>query len=224
MKKNTTPLVIVMVIALAIATGVGLALMPKKGEAPVPDAATQAETANVEQQFEDLLNELLNTVRERMQAYGQQRKILTELVNPQNLKDPAYIEENYKIMQDLAMDLHTRTAELLHSFEMADAKVKAVLDADPALDTAAIRTKWNAEKQKHYATYNEFFSYEEKIIQGYQDLMTFYKIKQGSFTVDVAANKVTFTNADDQLRVGELQAQIETLSAKQAAALQASND
>jgi hypothetical protein len=230
MKKSTLPLIMVMVVAILIAAGVGYMLMsaqkvPPQG-APAAETVTAETSATedpnaVHKQFENLLNELLHTVREKMAAYGEQRKVLIELVQPQNLRDPAYVEENYTMMGQLAMDLHARTAELLRSFEIADTKVGELLAAHPDIDREPILEQWNTTRQKHYNVYNQFFSFEEKIIKEYQDLMSFYRSKKGAYQVDAATGAITFDSPEDRTHVDEVMRRIEDLSAQQRAVLEA---
>jgi c-di-AMP phosphodiesterase-like protein len=80
----------------------------------------RAERDALNQSFEDFLNQFLKNVHAGMVDYKQERKVLVEATGPRNLSDPAYVEENLRLVETLIPSLRQRMANVIKTFEDAE--------------------------------------------------------------------------------------------------------
>ena len=125
------------------------------------------------QRFEDLLNGLLGSVNTAMNEYKAERKALVETLNPVNLRDPSYVEENWKIMQELTPSLIKRMEDVPKLFENAESQINELLANQPEKARQIILQKWNILEKTQGEAYIEYFAYEFQLVSAYHDLMKF---------------------------------------------------
>ncbi len=174
---------------------------------------------DIRQDFENLLNEFLTSITTQAREYKKQRKILFELSNPDNLRETAYIEENYAIAQELIPALHKKMDMLIKSFEIAEAQIHTLLKGQSEKTSIAIIKEWKALKTQQAGSYVEFFALESEILTLYEELMRFYYIKQNDYQVDMDLGKIVFYVKEDEIMRDNIHQKISSLSREQGLAL-----
>lgn len=207
---------------LIVLAGAGIYILQQKSP-PAPEADTPAQTAqqdpSIEKQFEDLLNEFLSDVNTRAKAYREERKVMAEVVKPENLTTPDYVTQNYEMMQQTMPSLRLKINEIMLVFEDADRRVKALLEGQLPEFQERILAEWKNLKDSQAGLYVDFFAIEEEILQAYEDLMAFYNDKKDAFTIDPATFEMSFTEPADAQAAADIRVRLQELAARQAALL-----
>lgn len=167
------------------------------------------------QSFEDFLNKFLKSVHAGMVDYKQERKVLVEATGPGNLSEPAYVEENYELVQSLIPSLRQRMANVIKTFEDAENEIAALVQGQPETVQAGILKKWADLKSAQGETYIGYFAAENDILTAYEDLMRFYYTRRDTFTVAAETHVFTFKNPEDDAEAKRLQQRIADLYAQQ---------
>jgi hypothetical protein len=186
------------------------------GQRPEP----QTQKPSLEKSFEILLNDMLQDVQRELRAYKDQRKILADMVKPENLRDPSYVEENYRMMQELGPRLRLQMQSVMDIFNRADRNVSALLENEPDIKRQDILENWKNLKTLYVVPYMDYFRIETEILTVYEDLMTFYFVHAGDFRFDSQSFSLLYDKETDRLRSENLLARIAQLSEMQASVLQ----
>lgn len=179
------------------------------------EAEEQKKNRETERQFEELLNKFLKNIHEGMVSYKKERKMLIELVGPANLIEPAYVEENYKLAQQLVPSLRQKMADVIRIFETAQAELDLLLAGQSESMRMRATEQWGELKRMQGQAYMGFFATENDLLSAYQDLMSFYYEKRTAFEVDAATRQVTFKNPDDAAQEKQLKQRIDDIYAQQ---------
>lgn len=171
----------------------------------------------LERQFEEFLNKFLKNIHDGMVSYKKERKMLIELVGPANLREPVYVEENYKLAQQLMPSLRQKMADVIGIFEVAQGEVEALLLGQPEAVRARIVQEWEELKRVQGQAYMDFFTTENDLLTAYQSLMDFYYEKRAVFKANPDARKVIFENAGDADEEKRLKQRIDDIYAQQEA-------
>src|SRR5262249_10560043 len=150
-----------------------------------------------EQQFENLLNDLLDKVEADMKIYRKERVVLTQMISPANLTDPAYVEENYKMMQQSIPDLEQRMDTVMQRFNDAEKDMNGILLGSSADSRQRIMAQWRALKNTQVKTYSGYFASDKELFAAYRHLMEFYLAKREVFFVDLDKGEIIFKNPED---------------------------
>jgi hypothetical protein len=175
----------------------------------------RAERDALNQSFEDFLNQFLKNVHAGMVDYKQKRKVLVEATGPRNLSDPAYVEENLRLVETLIPSLRQRMANVIKTFEDAEAEIAGLVEGQPENVQAGILKKWADLKNAQGQVYIGYFAAENDILTAYDDLMRFYYSKRNEFTVAPETNALVFKNPKDDAEAKKLQQRITDLYAQQ---------
>lgn len=174
---------------------------------------------NLNQQFEDFLNAFLNNVSDDMKVYKAERKILIESVRAENLRDPAYVDENYHMVTErLVPSLHQKMDSVIANFSEAELKIDDLLKKQPEPMRKAVLATWDDVKDQQIQAYIDYFSFETDLLAAYQDLMTFYYSRKGTFETDLDARQLVFKDPADEEEEQQLKQKIADLYAAQKAA------
>jgi flagellar hook-basal body complex protein FliE len=189
----------------------GITNIPRPG-APLPEGPA------LEQRFVDFLNDFIKRVNEGMIAYKKERKILIQAMGPTNMREPAYVEENFNLVQTLIPSLRQKMADVIKIFEDAEHEVDQLLLNQPEPTRLAVLQKWTEMKRSQADVYIAYFTIENELLSAYEDLMRFYNDKKDAFEVDVDSRVVVFkeqadVDAEQRLRgrIAELYAEQEVL-------------
>ena len=91
-----------------------------RGDAPVAPPTSQGLTAQQRQHFTGLLNGLLTNVSSATNDYKARRTVLNDLVQPTNLRQASFIDENALQMRALIPELKNSSNTVLKLFEKGD--------------------------------------------------------------------------------------------------------
>ncbi len=174
------------------------------------------------QRFEDLLNGLLGSVNTAMNEYKAERKALVQTLNPVNLRDPSYVEENWKIMQQLEPSLVKKMENIPQLFENAESQINELLANQPEKARQIILQKWNALEKTQGEAYIEYFAYEFQLVSAYRDLMQFYYDNRNDFEVDINSGDTIFKDTAKKSEEQHIRQSIKDLTAQQSATLKKS--
>ncbi len=220
--------VLVFIVMGALAAGSSAFLLDVEvSQSPAPEEekeeVVQQEESDpelsIEKQFENFLNEFLRNVNEQVKDYKTQRKVLAETIKPLNLRSPAYVEENYMLMQRTAPELRQKMEALMQTFSQAGNRVEALIASQPPEARDAILKEWQQMEKKRVGAYISFFLIEEDLIKVYEQLMGFYYQTSPVFKVDVENDRIVFDNAEDEVRNLAFLKTLDKLSEKQAEAV-----
>ena len=224
MKKNQA-IIAAVVVALA---GGGIAAYslkkaPEAAPAPVVQAPTPeqavAEQQAFHQKFEDVLNGFLKSVQTKAVDYKNRRKVITELVKPENLGQAAYVQENQQLMTTLVPELKVKMDEIMAVFNEAETSIRETIATQPAEKQEGILNDWRAVRDKQASHYLAFFASEQDILGAYQELMNFYQAKQGAYTYDESTLSLLFNNPADKPQERTLRERIKEMEDAQAEAI-----
>ena len=171
------------------------------------------------QSFERSLNDFLRQVDARMQDYRNDRKVLEGLVRPENMRDPAYIAENYALAQEVIPSLRTQMDALLNVFDEKEKEVRAILANQPESARKRIFKYWKDMKNEQASAFVTYFTVEDEIIKAHEALIQFYYAHRQSITYDRDNNEVHFVNPEDDARAQALRQVIRNLKRQQSDAL-----
>lgn len=183
------------------------------------DAKARAEQAILNKTFEDILNTLLISVKQDTDSYKKDRKVLRELIRPDNMMKPEFVAENYAIMQRLVPSMRGKMDEIMLGFERADAQVKLTL-SEIDEDTAIIYlAEWSKMKDVHLRSYIDFFGFEEQLITAYAKTLNFFQEHGAEFSYDPQSDSLVSDDPALKAEEESLRALIKTISQEQAEAL-----
>lgn len=203
---------------LAVLAGGGYAAyhfdLLKQPEAEQSVAAVETSTEN-RQAFEDFLNDFLKQVATEAQAYKQRRTVLVSLLQPENLKNSAYIQENEKLAEETTQGLQAQMDKIMSAFDQGDQKVAELVEHFAPEDRAGILESWKTQRDKRANQFLAYFTSEQEIIGAYNELLKLYADKRDAMSVDVANKKIMFTNPEDQVAADQITDKIAALSKAQ---------
>lgn len=178
--------------------------------------ARQAEVDQLAQDFEDVLNGLLNDVQDKVKAYKRARTVLTEIVQPVNLARPENVTENADVMQRVIPDLRGKMDGIMLAFERADEQVNGVLAGAEGAAQDKLLAIWRQTRDQHVTDYVAFFEVEEQIIDAHSALMAFYQRALPYYSYDAQADQLVFNQDTLRLQEADLKLDIKELAMKQA--------
>lgn len=185
---------------------------------PVPEQEEELvlpEDPTLEQRFEYTLNVMLRDVAQKAAEYKKQRKVMTELVKPENLGNKEYVAENFELLQQTSQELNQKAAEILEVFEKADTEIHTLAQGYPEEGRANVLEKWSALKTDRAGAYQSFFALEQDVIQAHERLMRFYFNKRDYYDVNAETGEITFQKESDQRLANTLQLQLNRLNRSQ---------
>ena len=89
---------------------------------PVVTSSGTSQKQTFIKKMETSLNEMLSGVYDEMSDYRKRRKIINELIKPQNLQNAQYITESYQLAQSTIPDLKARSNRIIKIFEQKTRK------------------------------------------------------------------------------------------------------
>lgn len=166
--------------------------------------------------YDDLVDKLLTQLAEKAQDYKQQRKILREVIKPDNFTSPENAERVYAFFKkELVPELRKKATAVIDVF----AENKEIIHKQIQDDTGEVReefkTSWKSIENTQLKAYVDFFEKEEMLLQTYDDLVTFYYTRVKMFVVNPKTGRTTFKRKEDALLEVELISKINTLNQKQ---------
>ena len=167
--------------------------------------------------FENSLNMFLADVYEQMKEYRQRRKILSDVLRPENLRNAAYVAQSYQITKQTVPDLSQRSENIIQSFNKKDAEIRALIKDRPAAAQKNIWTAWENVKRKQGTLYVNYFTIEQDVLGSHEALMYHYFQNKDQLQYNDALNTISFTNAELNAKTSQLKSAIDRLKKQQAA-------
>ena len=171
------------------------------------------------EKIESVLNQLLADMRIQADAYKKERKLLSELIQPQNLAQPDYRTENLVVMERLVPALRGAMDKMMLAFEKADHDFKAIIEDRSPTSRQLLSQEWQEMTQVHIQTYVDFFALEEELINAHLVLMKFYTDYNDDITYDAEKEQLIFTNQKTANQHKALREEIKSLYRAQAESL-----
>lgn len=218
MEDKTKHIIVAFIFALFVAGGgYELYAMYKKSVIDAPARAKELATLAPETkiQFDAVLKIFLDDVNTGITAYKDERKVLVEALNPLNLREPEYVEENYMMVQNLAPSLRTRMEVVMQKFADTEEKINALLVNEKEEARQATQAQWTELKETQGKIYADFFATERDLLTAYQDLMAFYYTNRNDFEVDMSGPAVVFGNVELNTSEKQMRDRIKELYVRQ---------
>jgi len=193
-----------------------------KGAASQNSAAQTATAAKQQylKRFEASLNDLLKGIFVEVNDYRERRRILNNIVRPENLRNAQYISEGYALALQTIPDLQARSVSIIAKFGEKEAEIKRLIKDRPADAQKTILSEWNSMKGEQVDLYVQYFTIEQNILDRYQSLIGLYYQNRQSVIYDEVRNIVSFEGQGLNARAGELSQDITHLKKEQAALTQ----
>ncbi len=221
MKKKNVPALLILVIAIAagiFAYQQMLARAEREREQAEERARAQQQAQMDEtrkHKMENLLNDFIHSVATLADEYKAKRKVLRDLVNPENLGSPEYVDENARLMQALIPELQGRMDAIMTVFRDTEGKVRERITDYDATAGEAILESWRKVRDDRATMYLAYFSSETDIFQAYQDMMAFYLQKKGVYRFDRSSGGLLFPKPEDKVTEQEMRQRIEDMESRQ---------
>lgn len=199
MKQNTIWLV-AFVFSTALAVVAGIFYGPKVHsiiQSPSSDTVIQSQqvselTAGLGESFEVILNGFLSELSLELKGYKNQRKVLTELIDPFNLRNPEYIDQNYEMIQVLAPELRARMDGVMALFSKTDKQVKSTLNSYPEKSVSGAAAKWSSIRDNQVERYIYYLKLDDEILLTFEELLAFYAKQKEQMYYDFETDEIRF--------------------------------
>lgn len=176
---------------------------------------TQADRDELNQLFDQHIVNFKTDLKAHAASYKKGRLVLKEIFSPHNFETKEYTKEIYLLFKDnVAPNLRTKANEIINIF----VKYKHLLQADISNKDNKLQKlfliKWQEASQEQLNKYIDFFTKEEKLIQAYEELITFYYMHSNLFSVDLKNNIFLFDREEDKIKETKLKNKIQSLKRK----------
>lgn len=165
--------------------------------------------------YDTYLNNFTNTLRDKVKAYTENKRVLSELTRPINFETPELAKENYDVFtNEIAPALQKQINDIIMLFEVYKKKLEAEVEKDDSDIKQAFIEEWGERSDKLLSEYIDVFSKEAELISAYEELVTFYYVHSKLYKVDLATDTFLFDRDEDFKKHNELQGHIKTLKRK----------
>jgi hypothetical protein len=171
--------------------------------------------AALTKEFEGFLNDFLTDVSQELREYKITRKVLVSLMQPANLRETKYIEENYEMGEATVMSLRLQMDKVMRLFETAEIEFQELLTKWPEGRGESIRQNWRSMRDEQVDVYLGYFTSEQDLLEAMQNLLSFYNEKRDVLRVDVIDDRIEFDDEEDTLRHEELKITVDALKSLQ---------
>jgi len=223
-RKKGSFLVAGLVLCLCIALGGGayvyklhvqeIAFAKKEREAAQIKAQKEREKRKAEIQtlFDAYLNAFENELVDKASVYKKTRKLLKNIIRPINFTNATFAKENYVLFKEiLAPSLRNQSAKMIGIFESYSNHVEKELASDENELQKIFLAQWKEMTKEQLGQYIDFFAREEKMIQAYDELITFYYTHSKRYSIDEEGNKFLFSNHEDEIKAQALRERVQEL-------------
>lgn len=195
-------------------------------EAEAKEAAERAHQEKIEQaqRFEDFINGFLQQVASEVADYKKSRNVLKNLVEPANLREPEYIQENAKLAESLVMSLQLKMDDVMKSFEAADQKAQTLINELEGESQKTIQEKWIQVRDENAQKFAIYFSMEQDILTAHLRLIEFYEAHSDELEIDVANGHILFEDINLQEEEAMLRGRIMEFRVMQQDVLREANE
>ena len=178
-----------------------------------------AEKRRIEQQFaqsfEGSLNSFLRIVAEEMTEYKKRRKVVESALNPQNLKTPAYIQQNFELLKTAIPDLQNRSFRIVKAFEDKDKEIKKLVSNRSPEGQRRILQTWETVKSQRGQLFMNYFAIEQDLLGSYEALMYLYHQNSNNLSYNAKNNTLSSSSDDVNEKIVQIQTTINQLKGRQ---------
>lgn len=179
------------------------------------------ETDARNREIEETLNGLLENVQVLALEYKRNRRVVNDLIQPENLSTPEYIVENLAILEGLIPSLENERVQMMSAFDTAGERFNEIISTTPEQTQNALNAQWEEVTGHQIKSYTTFFAFEQAIVATYLDILRLYAENKDQITYDRDADILVFGSDALAARDQELRGDIGRLHREQAVALQA---
>lgn len=211
--ENSPKATIISVLVVLFLGLAGIYFVSNKGyifDAPEPEVPLPQSPA-LQEQFADFLKIFLDDVEKGMKAYRDERRVLVDALRVENLREPAYVDENYALVKKIIPSLQDKMDYVASIFEAAEIRVNELLTNQPEDIRLAALQKWDELKHTQGKVYADYFTVETALLKAYEDLIEFYLVKKGQYSFNIETGEMEFKNADDAAQEKRLRQDIKVL-------------
>ncbi len=167
----------------------------------------------INQLFDLYLNDFKYELEEAVETYKNSRKILSEMLNPDNFETPEYTKESYSFFNShLAPDLRNKSDLVINVFQKYKNRVTKDLYGEDDEIKSIFLLQWEKMSYEQLSNYVDFFEKEEELIQAYEELLQFYYVHSAFFSYDAQADALMFDREADQEKEKILQEKIKQIN------------
>lgn len=169
------------------------------------DAAAGADVIKTEEEaqrqrqilegFEIALNNFLGSIDQQVIAYQQKRKIVRDMVEPQNMRQFEYVPENYGMAKEVMESMKDDMEKIILFITQSDISIQNYLERENPGQRNELLQQWKDVKDRQSELYINFFQLERQMLDQFDQIFTVFLKSKGNYTVDVANNSVAFTDA-----------------------------
>lgn len=131
--------------------------------------------------------------------YKDYTKILVELVRPQNFISEQYAKENYTLFtQDIEPTVRMKADRLLNVFPHYRKKLESLISDDTTPIKQKFLSEWREMHDVQLARSVEIMTLDDRLLDAYADLITFYYTYSRRYHVDLDAEEFVFKSEKDE--------------------------
>ena len=165
--------------------------------------------------FENALQNFTSNLRDLAATYKKKRYVVKDMTRPISLRDPAYVQENYMIAQDMIPQIRQDMEGFMEQFVSADKKINDFIKTTQPANPDMYRDQWQGLKDEYLELYTSYFLIESEILTILERLITFYVENQDDYEVDVQTNTLSFSDENTRIIHDEYQRRLEQLQQEQ---------
>jgi len=179
------------------------------------DTQAVSEAGPAEEKIDALVASFLVELRTAVRDYRTQKSVLKELVDPFNMRSTYYAEENYYFSQSILPALRLKMDKIFKAFEKTDGQIKVLAKDLPEEKQKSVLEKWASLKKEQLNLYVHYFTYEERVVDGYEDLIAFYFQYHNQMILDSEFQTIGFADPSLENQEKSLLQKISNLKAEQ---------
>lgn len=165
--------------------------------------------------YDNLTANLLRQLAEKAREYKQQRKILREIIKPDNFTSQENADKIYIFFkEELTPELRNKAASVIEVFITNKEKIHKQIQDDKGEVKEEFQKSWKNIEDAQIKDYVDFFEKEEELLRAYEDLIAFYCTRVKMFSVHPQTGRTAFKRKEDAIQEKILINKINTLNQK----------
>ncbi|MFN3700999.1 MAG: hypothetical protein ACK4VI_05700 [Alphaproteobacteria bacterium] len=203
-KKSKNLSVIFLTVLIAALAGFGFLFYQNLQSVAVDDERPQAPEAAIElteeqlaliahqdrirQDFETSLNNFLQNVDTCVGEYQQKRRVVRDMIQPENMAQFEYVTENAQMAKALIAEMDRDMEGVLQQFATADTAIREFLERESPDDLEFFLNTWEKTKTEQLNLYVTFFDLEKSLLSRHNDVFDIFISSGGAYEVDMQVN------------------------------------
>jgi hypothetical protein len=169
----------------------------------------------VENEFEVILKDFLKQISARMKIYSDKRKVLVEIIKPENNRSRDMTQENLNYAKNIIVEMAQDTDDFMKIFNQAEEKFITLSNQQNRKFKDTVLPKWKALKDTQTKKYLSYFLMDKDIADLHIALLNFYRDHHGQFTINETDFQLVFPNAELKKRYDTILSDIEAVRLQQ---------